>query len=141
MTEEQDNTQEGKKKYNIFITDDDKFLLDMYAVKFAERGYGVQTAFNGKDMLTKLEDGIKPDACLIDIVMPGMDGFELLERLKKEGHCVDVPVIILSNLGQKEDIERGVALGASGYIVKANATPTEVVNKLEEIMSKHQAGN
>jgi len=129
---------EAIKKLSIFITDDDKFLLDMYAVKFTERGYQVETAFNGKEMLSKLEAGFKPDACLIDIVMPGMDGFELISRLKDGGYCQNVPVIILSNLGQKEDIERGLSLGASGYIVKANATPTEVVNRLEEIMKVHQ---
>lgn len=133
-------TDQSKKKAFIFITDDDKFLLDMYAVKFAERGYAVETAFNGKEMLAKLEAGVKPDACLIDIVMPGMDGFELLSHLKENNHCQNVPVIILSNLGQKEDIERGISLGASGYIVKANATPTEVVNRLEEIMTAHAAG-
>ena len=123
----------------ICITDDDKFLLDMYAVKFAERGYKVETAFNGKEMIEKLESGIKPDACLIDVVMPGMDGFELLENLKSRKLCDQAAVIILSNLGQKEDVDRGVSLGADGYIVKANATPTEVVNKVEEIIKARAA--
>ena len=133
-------TDSAPKKASIFITDDDKFLLDMYAVKFTERGYNVDTAFNGKEMIGKLEAGAKPDACLIDIVMPGMDGFELLSRLKESNFCKGVPVIILSNLGQKEDIERGISLGASGYIVKANATPTEVVNRLEEIIKANTTG-
>ncbi len=128
-------------KGKIFITDDDKFLLDMYAVKFTERGYTVETAFNGKEMLERLQSGAaKPDACLIDIVMPGMDGFELLAKLKEGNLVPGAPVIILSNLGQKEDIERGLSLGASGYIVKANATPTEVVNRLEEIINQKPAG-
>lgn len=131
-------TDQSPKKANVFITDDDKFLLDMYAVKFSERGYGVETAFTGKEMISKLESGVKPDACLIDIVMPEMDGFELLGRLKESNFCQGVPVIILSNLGQREDIERGISLGASGYIIKANATPTEVVNRLEEIINANK---
>ena len=128
-------TDQPSAKGTIYITDDDKFLLDMYAVKFTERGYKVETVFNGQEMIDKLVSGARPDACLVDIVMPGMDGFELLDQMKKRNLCQDSPIIILSNLGQKEDIERGLALGASGYIVKAHATPTEVVNKVEEIIS------
>ncbi len=129
---------EQSKKGVVCITDDDKFLLDMYAVKFAEHGYQVFTAFNGKETIALLESGTKPDVCLVDVVMPGMDGFELLAQLKERNLCQGVPIIVLSNLGQKEDIERGIALGASGYIIKANATPTEVVNRVEEIISAHQ---
>ena len=132
-------TENTQKKGRIFIADDDQFLLDMYAVKFAERGYDVETAFNGKEMLQKLEESTdnKPNACLVYIVMPGMDGFELLAQFRDRNLCQGVPIVILSNLGQKEDIERGVALGASGYIVKANATPTEVVNRVEEIIKSY----
>lgn len=132
-------SDQSNTKGQVCIADDDKFLLDMYAVKFTERGYTVNTAFSGKEMIMLLESGIKPDVCLIDIVMPGMDGFELLGQLKERNLCQGVPVIVLSNLGQKEDIERGISLGASGYIVKANATPTEVVNRVEEIVGANKA--
>lgn len=119
----------------ICITDDDRFLLEMYAVKFVERGYTVDTTFSGQEMLDSLAGGAKPRACLIDIVMPNMDGFELLGKIKERNLCQGIPIIILSNLGQKEDIERGLSLGATSYIVKANATPTEVVDRVEEIIS------
>ncbi len=127
---------ETDKKYSILIVDDDKFLSDMYSIKFTERGFTVEIADGGPSALTKLEAGLRPDICLVDIVMPEMDGFELIQRirdLKLEGKLA---LIVLSNLGQKEDVEKGLALGADGYIVKASATPSEVVDKVLEIVGK-----
>lgn len=127
---------ETDKKYSILIVDDDKFLSEMYSIKFTERGFTVETADGGPSALAKLDAGLNPDICLVDIVMPEMDGFELIQRIrdrKLEGKHV---VIVLSNLGQKEDVEKGLALGADGYIVKASATPTEVVDKVLEIVGK-----
>lgn len=124
------------KKYSILIVDDDKFLSEMYSIKFVERGFTVESADGGPSALAKIDAGLKPDICLVDIVMPEMDGFELIQRIrdrKLEGKHV---VIVLSNLGQKEDVEKGLALGADGYIVKASATPTEVVDKVLEIVGK-----
>jgi len=121
----------------VFIVEDDRFLLDMYVIKFGERGFDVMTAFGGDDALSKIEkDKIKPDVMLLDLVMPGLGGFELLEKIKKENYISNTVIIILSNLGQKEDIDRGITLGANGYIVKASATPSEVVNKVIAIMEK-----
>ena len=123
----------------VLIIDDDKFLLDMYALKFTERKFEVATALSASDALSKLESGeVKPDVLLLDIVMPGMDGFELLTEMNKRNVATTLTRIILSNLGQKEDIDRGLALGVSGYIVKASATPTEVVNRVLDIMEKKQ---
>lgn len=129
-------TDSDKEKRKILIIDDDKFLLDMYATKFAESGFDVTTAFGGMDALTKLEEGIRPEVIVTDIVMPVMDGFEFLAELGKKNISRDARIVILSNLGQKEDIERGEALGASGYIVKATATPTEVVERVRGILEE-----
>lgn len=118
----------------IIIVDDDNFLLDMYSLKFTERGFDVSAALGSLDLLQKLRSGFTPDIVLLDIVMPSMDGFEVLEVIKKENLAKGATKIILSNRGQKEDIDRGVSLGAKGYIVKATATPTEVVDKVMEIM-------
>jgi len=127
---------ETAKKYKILIVDDDKFLTDMYALKFTERGFTVETAESGPVALTKIDAGLSPDIYLVDVVMPEMDGFELVQHLKsKQKERKDV-IIILSNLGQKEDVEKGLALGADGYIVKASATPSEVVDKVLEIIGK-----
>ncbi len=125
---------ETDKKYSILIVDDDKFLSEMYSIKFSERGFVVETASDGPTALSKVEAGLKPDIFLVDIVMPGMDGFELIQRLKEKNPESKQIIIILSNLGQKEDVEKGLGLGADGYIVKASATPTEVVDKVLEIV-------
>ena len=123
------------KKYSILIVDDDKFLIDMYTLKFTEKGFVVDTAMNGPEALQKVDGGLDPDIFLVDIVMPEMDGFELIQHLIQRQKEKRSSIIVLSNLGQKEDVEKGLALGADGYIVKASATPTEVVEKVIEIVS------
>lgn len=122
----------GKK---IFIVDDDKFLLDMYTYKFKEKGFDVTQAFGSIDALNKLRSGAIPDIMLLDVVMPAMDEFELLGVIKNEKLAPQAKVIILSNLGQPNDIERGRALGANGYVVKASATPSEVVDKVLAVLA------
>lgn len=117
----------------IFIIDDDKFLLDMYSLKFNELGYDVITATDGEEALQKVIDGLQPDIFLIDVIMPRLDGFQLVEKLKERALPEDATLIILSNMGQQTDIDRGLALGVDGYIVKATATPSEVVHKTTEI--------
>jgi len=122
------------QKHSILIVDDDKFLTDMYALKFTEHGFTVEVAESGALALGKVDAGLKPDIFLVDIVMPEMDGFELVQHLMERQGKVKTCIVILSNLGQKEDVEKGLALGADGYIVKASATPSEVVSKVLEIV-------
>lgn len=122
-----------EKKEIIFIVDDDSFLLDMYAVRFTQAGYHVETAMNAEEALTKLRSGIVPDVVLLDVVMPSVDGFELLEKINEEKLIENVKKIYLSNLGQEQDVARGKSLGASGYIVKASSTPSEVVAQVRQI--------
>lgn len=124
---------EPKKK--IFIIDDDSFLLDMYALKFNQSNFNVTTALGPEPALEKLHQGFVPDVILLDIVMPVMDGFELMEKMKEEKLADGAVVIILSNRGQPSDIARGESLGAAGYIVKASATPSEVIEKVNGIMN------
>ena len=130
---------ENKSGYKILIIDDDAFLLDMYALKFNQKGFDVSTASGTLQALDKLKEGLTPEIIVVDLVMPTMDGFEFLEKMKADGLGNNALVIILSNLGQQEDIDRGLALGASGYIIKASATPSEVVEKVEEVLSKRKA--
>ena len=106
----------------------------MYAVKFRESGFEIEVARGGEEALAKIKSGYAPEAILLDIVMPGLDGFEMLRTMKKENLGAGSRVIILSNLGQKEDIARGLELGAKDYIVKAHFTPTEVVKKVEALL-------
>ncbi|KKT19140.1 MAG: Two-component response regulator [Parcubacteria group bacterium GW2011_GWB1_43_8] len=125
-----------KVKHKILIIDDDEFLLDMYAVKFKEEGFEVETARGGKEASDKIKGGASPEVVLLDVVMPGMDGFELLETIRKENLIPAAKIIILSNLGQKEHMEKGNSLGVADYIVKAYFTPSEVVRKANEVLLK-----
>ena len=120
----------------ILIVDDDSFLLDMYALKFSQSGADVMTGLGALPALEKLHGGYNPDIILLDIVMPGMDGFEFLEKMKSEKLADKAVKIILSNRGADTDVKRGTELGASGYIVKASTTPTEVLNQVTAIFTK-----
>lgn len=120
--------------YKILIIDDDPFILDMYVLKFKETGFQVEIARDGKDGLQKIKT-LKPDLVLLDIVMPQADGFEVLQSLNKEKLLGQVQVILLTNLGQKDDVERGLNLGAKDYIIKAHFTPSEVVEKVKNILN------
>lgn len=124
------------QSHTVFIVDDDRFLLDMYAVKFKSAGVTASAFQNGEEMLAKLRDGETPDAILLDIVMPGLDGFGVLEVIRKEKLSPKTKVIILSNQGQDADIERATKLGAAGYIVKASAIPSEVLSQTLAIIDK-----
>jgi len=125
---------EEKKK--ILIVDDDTFLLDMYALKFSQNNFDVSATESGARALEKLRGGLRPDIILLDIIMPEMDGFEMLEKINADKLSESSIKIILSNKGQPSDIERGNSLGAAGYIVKANSTPAEVVKEVMEISTE-----
>lgn len=129
--------QEEKKKHTILIVDDDSFLLDMYAVRFTQAGFIVETATSAAQTIEKLHGGLSPEVCLLDVVMPATDGFELLEQINQENLIPKTLKVFLSNLGQEQDIARGKSLGAVSYIVKANSTPSEVVEHIEKIIKEH----
>lgn len=128
---------EAKPKNKILIVDDDTFLLDMYALRFTQAGFDVDTARNANEVLEKLRAGLVPRVCLFDVVMPSVDGFEMLEIINQEGLIPKTLKIYLTNLGQEQDLARGKALGAVGYIVKASSTPSEVVEKVNKILEEH----
>lgn len=119
----------------ILIIEDDPFLSEMYAVKFSQAGFGVGAAADGKEGLRKIEED-KPDLILLDIVLPKVDGFEVLEKIRKNKEFKKIPVILLTNLGQKSDIEKGLKMGADEYIIKAHFTPSAVVAKVKEVLAK-----
>lgn len=126
---------EGEKR-KILIVDDDTFLLDMYALKFSQNGFEVHTASGGEQALEKLKGGLVPEILLMDIIMPGMDGFEMLRKINENKLVVTSVKVILSNKGQQSDTEEGISLGAAGYIVKANSTPTEVITQVIKIFEE-----
>lgn len=126
-----------KKQRTVFIVDDDQFLLNMYAVKFKSSGFEVKTANSPRQALSDLENGASADALLFDIVMPGLDGLEMVETIKKKELLKNAVFIALTNQGQSADIERAKKIGVDGYIVKASSIPSEVVTEVSRILQEH----
>ncbi len=117
----------------ILVVEDDKFLREMITRKLDKEGYEVFEAVDGEKGEEKIKEE-KPDIVLLDLILPGIDGFEVLERVKKDPSTEGIPVIILSNLGQKSEVERGLKLGAVDFLIKAHFTPAEIVSKIKEII-------
>lgn len=117
--------------YRVYLVDDDRFLLDLYAVKFKNAGHEVTAFSGGEELLGALRKSGNdmPDAILLDLIMPGVDGFQVLEAIRKENLAKDTKIIILSNQGQSSDIERAKALKVDDYIIKASSIPSEVFAK------------
>lgn len=121
------------KKAKVLIVDDDKFLLGMYSLKFANNGYDVETTVGSVAALEKLRGGAQPDIILLDIIMPYMTGLELLKTMRDEKLAPNAIVVMLTNQSQSSDIETAKELKADGYIVKASTIPSEVLKEVEKI--------
>lgn len=113
----------------ILIIEDDKFLRELIAKKLIKEDYETSEAVDGEEGIKRVKEE-KPDLILLDLILPGIDGFEVLSRIKEDPVLSRIPVIILSNLGQKEDVERGLELGAIDYLIKAHFTPGEIIEKI-----------
>ncbi len=122
-----------KKTALLLVAEDDQFYANLYRTKLEKEGFGVLVASNGTETLDLLRKN-SPNLIILDLVMPEMDGFEVLKKLKEEKDLRDVPVIILSNLGQPEDIERAKALGVFKYIIKSNVSIHQMVESVEEAL-------
>jgi DNA-binding response OmpR family regulator len=107
----------------------------MYDLKLSLESYEVVVAENGKDGVARAKEFL-PDIILLDILMPEMDGFEVLAALKADANTKDIPVLIMSNLGQEDHIQKGMDLGAIGYIVKSQYSPSQVVAQIKETIKK-----
>jgi len=118
-------------KQKILIVEDDEFLSGMYITKFTMEGFHVVFAEDGELGLAKAKVEL-PKLILLDILLPKKNGFEVLQELKSEETTKQIPVILLTNLSQEDDIKRGYELGAVDYLVKAYNIPSEVVKKVKE---------
>lgn len=117
----------------ILIVEDDQFILNSFRVKLQKAGFEVQIATNGQEALKVLSQFI-PDLIILDLVLPVKDGFAVLEELKSNEQYRPIPVLITSSLGQKEDIEKGMALGATDYITKTKLTLDQLVAKVNSLI-------
>ena len=119
----------------VLLVEDDSLMVRMYQRKLASDGYDVSVAVNGEEGLAKIRS-FRPDLVLLDIMMPKLNGLQMLERMKADPTVSQIPAIILTNLGgSQEDIERGLELGAVAYLVKSAYRPDEVVAKVKEVLS------
>lgn len=121
-------------KKTIMIVEDDSFVADIYETKVTNEGYQSILANNGAEALKKLEGGAAPDLILLDILMPYMDGLAFLREIKKNEKWKSVPVVLLTNLSQKEEVEEGFRLGARDYLIKSHFTPSEVMEKVRKYL-------
>lgn len=123
----------AENKKTILIVEDDKFLRDLMNQKLLREGFNTEEAVDGEQGVQKIKE-TNPDLVLLDLILPGMDGFEVLAKIKEDPALASIPVIVLSNLGQKDDIEKGLQLGAKDYLIKAHFTPGEVIEKIKNIL-------
>jgi len=132
-------------KKSILLIEDDPFLIDIYTTKLKEASFFIEVAEDGEEALRKIKDynppttqkgkkHIWPDLVVLDIVLPHIDGWEILKEIRESLNLKDLKVIILSNLGQKEEVEKGLSLGATKYLIKAHYTPTEIVEEIKKII-------
>jgi DNA-binding response OmpR family regulator len=119
----------------ILVVEDDDFLMKVYTVKLANAGYQMIKAMDGEEALTLVKEH-KPDLVLLDLIIPKKTGFTVLEEMKNDPETKNIPVIILSNLGQDEDVKKGIQLGAVDYVVKADIPIEEVMNKINKQLEK-----
>lgn len=122
------------EKINVLIVEDDSFLANIYKTKFEMEGFKINVSENGEVALVDVKKK-KPAIILLDILLPKLDGFAVLSKLKEDKDTKDIPVILLTNLGQKDDVQKGLDMGAVDYLIKAHFKPSEVVEKVKKVLS------
>ncbi len=131
-------TPQNAKPLTILFVDDDRFLLDMYSMKFSKNNFEVHTAVGGEDALKMIRDGFEPNILLLDVVMPVMDGMELLSIIRKEDRLKKTVIIMLTNQGVSDDVSKAKKLNVDGYIIKATTIPSEVLAEVQKIYASSQ---
>ncbi len=129
-------THANEQKIKIVLVEDDTFLGGMYVTKLNLEGFDVKLADDGEKGL-KLVKSEMPDLVLLDIILPKMSGFDVLKDIKADDKIKDIPVILLTNLGQREDVQKGIKLGAKDYLIKAHFMPSEVITKIKNLVNEN----
>jgi len=125
----------ANKKILVALIEDDPLIAEMYTTKFKKEGFDLKHAPDGETGLQLIKDA-KPDIILLDIIMPKLDGFQVLKQLRILPDFKDTPVIMLTNLGQEEDVQKGRQYGATDYFIKTNFTPAAIVDKVKTLLKK-----
>lgn len=128
-----DTTKRGGMQ-KILIVEDDKFLRELFVRKMFNAGFDVDSAVDADQAFNVLSNK-KPEIILLDLILPGLDGFGILAKLKADNNLKDIPVIVISNLGQKEEMDRAMSLGAVDFLIKANYTLDEIINRILTILA------
>ena len=128
--------EERNDPKKVLLVEDDPFLIDIYSSKLKESGFIVSVVEDGERALQKIKEET-PDLVVLDIVLPKTDGWEIMREIKKDKKLNSLKVVILSNLGQKGEIEKGLEMGAQKYLIKAHYTPSEIVNQIKEVFEKN----
>lgn len=126
--------------FNILLVEDDSFLRDLISQKLRKEGLHILEAFDGEDALKKVKSE-RPHLILLDLILPGIDGFETLKQIRADEEVGKTPVIVLSNLGQKDDVEKAKRLGSTDYLIKAYNTPGEIVDRIKSVLAKSYPSN
>lgn len=125
--------EERNDSKKVLLVEDDPLLIDIYSSKLKESGFLVSVAEDGERALQKIKEET-PDLVVLDIVLPKIDGWEIIREIKKDKRLNSLKVVILSNLGQKGEIEKGLEMGAQKYLIKAHYTPSEIVKQIKEVL-------
>lgn len=125
-------------KPTILVVDDDSFLATAYKERLGYEGFKVIISLDGKQALEELNKKV-PDLMLLDLIMPVMDGFSVLEGIKDDPKFKNLPIIITSNLEQQEDVKRGLSLGAKDYLIKSDISLSELVKKIKSLLGASKA--
>lgn len=124
-----------KNSIHVLLVEDDVFLAGIYQKKFEMEGYKVTLVDNGDKVIPEVKKKT-PDIILLDVLLPKRDGFSVLSLLKEDDGLKKIPVIMLTNLGQKDDVEKGLAAGAADYLIKAHFKPSEIVDKVRKVLQQ-----
>lgn len=128
-------TNERSEKKKILIVEDDIYTLELYEGQLKKAGFDIYRALDGDEGFKVTKD-IKPDLVLLDIMLPKVDGFEMLKNIRKDKETKGLPVLILTNLGRESIVKEGFNLGAQGYLIKASCTPNQVVDTVKKFLAK-----
>jgi len=136
VSAEEATKQISSDNFRVLVVEDDQFLRDLMSQKLVREGFEVIEAVDGEEGL-KMVSEKQPHIVLLDLILPGIGGFEVLEKIRQDENIGGIPVLILSNLGQKDDLDKAKSLGATDYLVKAHNTPGEIVDKVKIILAKN----